>query len=38
MPSFKAIVFAIAAAFIATSQADYYIDPSTVPLSKRSMF
>ncbi|KXH43876.1 hypothetical protein CSAL01_01792 [Colletotrichum salicis] len=35
MPSFKSTVFAIAAAFVATAQADYYVDPSTVPLATR---
>ncbi|OHE92018.1 hypothetical protein CORC01_12657 [Colletotrichum orchidophilum] len=35
MPSFKSTVFAAAAAFVATAQADYYVDPSTVPLATR---
>ncbi|TDZ20571.1 hypothetical protein C8034_v007962 [Colletotrichum sidae] len=35
MPSFKCTVFAVAAAFAATAQADYIIDPTTVPLSLR---
>ncbi len=36
MPSFKAVVFAVAAAALAAlSQADYVIDPTTVAFSKR---
>ncbi|KAK1716657.1 hypothetical protein BDP67DRAFT_488083 [Colletotrichum lupini] len=36
MPSFKSTVFAVAAAFVATAQADYYVEPSSVPLATRS--
>ncbi|GKT91857.1 LOW QUALITY PROTEIN: CDP-alcohol phosphatidyltransferase protein [Colletotrichum tofieldiae] len=35
MPSFKSTFFAVAAAFVATAQADYVINPDTVPLSVR---
>jgi hypothetical protein len=35
MPSFKSTVLAVAAALVATVQADYYIEPSSVPLSTR---
>lgn len=35
MLSFKSVVFAVAAAFVAVSHADYVIDPTTVALSKR---
>lgn len=36
MPSFKSTVFAVAAAFVATAHADYYVEPSSVPLATRS--
>ncbi|TQN68282.1 hypothetical protein CSHISOI_07175, partial [Colletotrichum shisoi] len=35
MPSFKCTLFAVAAAFVATAQTDYVIDPSSVRLSVR---
>ncbi|KAL0935164.1 uncharacterized protein CTRU02_209755 [Colletotrichum truncatum] len=35
MPSFKSTLFAAAAAFVATAQADYAIDPKTVPRATR---
>ncbi|KAF4818840.1 hypothetical protein CGCSCA5_v004839 [Colletotrichum siamense] len=35
MPSFKSTVFAAAAAFVAAAQADYVIDPKSVPLATR---
>ncbi|KAF6832479.1 hypothetical protein CPLU01_06162 [Colletotrichum plurivorum] len=35
MPSFKSTFFALAAAFVATAQADYTIDPKSVPLATR---
>lgn len=37
MPSFKTAFLALAAALVATVQADYYINPDSVPLSTRSM-
>ncbi|KAJ0385986.1 hypothetical protein COL922a_005249 [Colletotrichum nupharicola] len=36
MPSFKSTVFAVAAAFVAAAQADYVIEPKSVPLATRS--
>lgn len=36
MPSFKSTVFAVAAAFVAATQADYVIEPKSVPLATRS--
>uniref|UniRef100_L2G822 DUF7707 domain-containing protein n=1 Tax=Colletotrichum fructicola (strain Nara gc5) TaxID=1213859 RepID=L2G822_COLFN len=35
MPSFKSTVFAVAAAFVAAAQADYVIEPKSVPLATR---
>ena len=35
MPSLRSTVFAVAAAFVATARADYYIDPESVPLGTR---
>lgn len=38
MPSFKSTLFAVAAAFVATGQTDYVIDPASVRLSVRRKF
>ncbi|KAK1972210.1 hypothetical protein LY78DRAFT_665470 [Colletotrichum sublineola] len=35
MPSFKSTLFAVAAAFVATAHADYFVEPDSVPLSTR---
>ncbi|KAJ3955679.1 hypothetical protein N0V92_007798 [Colletotrichum tropicale] len=37
MPSFKSTVFAVAAAFAAAAQADYVIEPKSVPLATRRL-
>ncbi|WYZ44168.1 hypothetical protein EsH8_VII_000604 [Colletotrichum jinshuiense] len=36
MPSFKTTFFAVAAAFVTTAHADYYVEPSSVSLSLRT--
>lgn len=38
MPSFSTVFLAVATAFVATVQADYRIEPSSVPLSTRSEY
>lgn len=38
MPSFRTVLLAATAAFVATVQADYSIEPSSVPLSTRSEY
>jgi hypothetical protein len=35
MPSLRSSALALALAFAAVARADYYIDPDSVPLSKR---
>ena len=37
MLSFKTVFLAVATALVATVQADYYINPDSVPLSTRRM-
>lgn len=36
MPSFKTVFLAVAAALVGTVRADYFVEPSSVPLTTRS--